>query len=135
MLTSINRRSNPRTKFFCLAHFHQLEGGTAGPERLCVTRDFSHDGVYFFPPNNQGLREGMLLLLTLPVHDYSPVNDRRYLVEVTRISSLPRGHCGVGARLFLSKSLSLRDGLFVPETGLPKRTLLGAVLQRIDLYA
>jgi hypothetical protein len=135
MLASINRRSNPRTKFFCFAHFQQLDAGTAGPERLCVTRDFSHDGVYFFPPDNHALREGMQLLLKFPYDDHSPVNDRRYLVEVIRISSLPRGHCGVGARLFLSIPLRLRDGLFVPETGLSKHTPLGAVLQRIDLYA
>jgi hypothetical protein len=102
---------------------------------LCVTRDFSHDGVYFFPPDNQGLREGMLLLLTFPDDDHSPANDRRYLVEVMRISSLPRGHCGVGARLFLTESLRQRDGVFVPEAGLSKRMLPGGVLRRIDLYA
>jgi hypothetical protein len=107
--------------------------GTAGPEWLCVTKDFSHDGIYFLA-DDHGLRESMQLLLSFPYNGHSSLNVREYLVEVMRVKPLFQGRCGVGARLILRIPMKRHDGLFVPEMASSEHMLPNAVLQHIDLY-
>jgi len=133
MFNSIQRRSSPRNKFACFARFCPRDMGTAGPEWLCVTKDFSHDGIYFLA-DDHGLRESMQLLLSFPYNGHSSLNVREYLVEVMRVKPLFQGRCGVGARLILRIPMKRHDGLFVPEMASSEHMLPNAVLQHIDLY-
>jgi hypothetical protein len=137
MLKSIQRRSSPRNKFACFARFRQPDIGMASPEWLCVTKDFSHDGIYFLA-DDHGLRENMQLLLSFPYNGHSSLNDRENLIEVMRvkrISSLFQGRCGVGARLVLRIPMKRHAGLLVPEMASSQHMLPNGVLQHIDLYA
>jgi hypothetical protein len=139
MFGSSERRSNARKKFACFARFRQADVGTAGPEWLCVTRDFSHNGIYFLADDHE-LRESMQLLLKFPYDDHSPGKNREYLVEVTRltrISSLLQRRCGVGARLILKTPVKPQDSRLATDTALSKHELPDAAshVQIIDLYA
>jgi hypothetical protein len=131
MFDPTQRRGHPRNECFCFAHFRQPDGG---PERLCVTKDFSHDGLYFLA-DHDGLRENMQLLLRFPYHVHPSAEDREYLVEVVRINSRLQGRCGVGARLVLRIATRLPVGLFIPETGLLIPAQRQMESPRIDLYA
>jgi hypothetical protein len=128
------RRRSPRNKFACFARFRSQGMGPAGPEWLCVTKDFSHDGIYFLAADH-GLRESMQLLLSFPYNGQSSLNDRKYLVEVTRVKSLFQGRCGVGARLILRIPIKRHDGLLRPDMASSEHRLPNGVLQHIDLCA
>jgi hypothetical protein len=133
MFETIHQRASPRIKFSCLAHFRSQNAEPGDLERLCVTKDFSHDGLYFLA-DERALRENMLLLLRFPYNLRPSVKSREYLVEVMRINSLPQGRCGVGARLVLGIPVKLQDGLFVPQTDSSKHIWPHTASQHIDLY-
>jgi hypothetical protein len=65
---------------------------------LCITKDFSHDGLYFLALNNQ-IRSKMQLLLKFPFLSDAGNIDRECLVEVVRTHDLFPGRFGVGVRL------------------------------------
>ena len=111
--------------------------GASDPEWLCVTKDFSHDGVYFLA-DDHGLRAGMRILLTFPYNEHSEVADCEYLVEVMRVNRIRavlQERCGVGARLILRMLRQRGEGLSVPEMALPANTLPRIILQHINLDA
>ena len=116
MAEASQRRSNPRQRFFCLAQFHDPYALTADSERLCVTRDFSRDGIYFVA-DGQGLAEHMRLVLRFP-GSLAEAQEREYLVEVTRMKTLPEDRCGVGARLILRTMLGRCRDLIAPRLDL-----------------
>jgi len=133
MFETIHQRSSPRIKFSCLAHFRSQDAGSGDAERLCVTKDFSHDSVHFLA-DEHALRKGMRLLLRFPYNLHPSVKDREYLVEVVRINSLPQGRCGVGAKLVLQMPVRLQDGRFVPETDSSEHIWPRASSRHIDIY-
>jgi hypothetical protein len=133
----IERRINCRNRFACFAHFRQLGIGSASTEWLCVTTDFSFDGIYFLA-DDHGFQERMQLLLRFPYSVHLQIKNREYFVEVTRVtrmSSLLQRRCGVGARLTVHRSTNRTIGLLLPESTLSENSLSNATLREIDQYA
>ena len=124
-----HRRINPRYDCFYFAHFRQPNAVPGGPEHLCVTNNFSHDGIYFLAFDDM-LREKMQLLLKFSYHDRRTVKAREYLVQIVRINPLFQRRCGVGARLVFDTPARLHHGLLLPEPIDRQPDLL-----RIDVYA
>src|SRR5271165_3660732 len=121
----MDRRNNPRNKFSCFARCRELSARTADAERLCVIKDFSHDGIQFmFLSGDPVLRQNMQLLLRFPYIEQSAMTDREFLVEVMRINSLFLGRCGVGARLVQPMPKTPNAGIILPEIVLPKNALI-----------
>ncbi len=132
----MDRRNNPRNKFSCFARCRELSARTADAERLCVIKDFSHDGIHFmFLSDDHALRQNMQLLLRFPYTDQSPMNDHEFLVEVMRINSLFLGRCGVGARLVQPMPKTRHAGIILPEFALPKQPVIELASQNISFYA
>jgi hypothetical protein len=126
----LQRRNNPRSSFRCFARFRALEAGTDNFERLCVTQDFSHDGLYFLALDESvGLK--MRLLLRFPYLRDPDVSNRECLVEVVRTKSLYPGRCGVGVKLIDFRSPAKRSDSIYLEACPPKELTLDG----IDLYA
>lgn len=123
------RRINPRYDCFYFAHFRQPNAVSGAPEHLCVTNNFSHDGIYFLAFDDM-LLEKMQLLLKFSYHDRPTVKAREYLVEIVRINPLFQRRCGVGARLVLDDPARPDQGLSLPEPIDRHLDLL-----RIDVYA
>jgi hypothetical protein len=127
------RRSNPRHRFSCRAHFHNPYLPAADAEQFCVTRDFSRDGVYFIA-NDNGFRENMRLLMRFP-EGMPAAPDQEYLVEVMRMNALPEDRCGVGARLILRAMLGRCREMIAPKADIPLYGRLQLVSDRlVDLH-
>lgn len=133
MRDTIQRRTSPRIKFSCMAHFRRPDAGPVSREWLCATQDFSRDSLYFVA-DEHGLSESMLLIMRFPYHLDPSIKDSDYLVEVTRIDSLRQGRCGVGARLVPRIPLRLQDGLLVMNTEQVQQSWPEEASRRIDLY-
>jgi hypothetical protein len=116
MSDASQRRSSPRQRFFRLAQFYNPDALKADSQRLCVTRDFSRDGVYFVAGGN-GLKEHMRLVMQFP-DSAAHAAEHEYLVEVMRINALPDDQCGIGARLVLRTMLGRCRDLIVPRLDL-----------------
>jgi hypothetical protein len=110
------RRSSPRQRFFCLAQFHNPDAPQAASQRLCVTRDFSRDVVYFVAEGKE-LREHMRLVMQFP-DGVAEAREHEYLVEVMRIKPLPEHQCGIGARLILRTIVGRYRQLIAPRLDL-----------------
>jgi hypothetical protein len=135
MIDSTERRNNPRKPFACFARCRRPDVRTASSEKLCVVKDFSHDGIHFlFLDDNQSVWESMQLLLRFPYSDAVAAKNREYLVEVMRINSLFQGRCGVGARLVLPVATTPSTTWCLPETARPEHGLPVATAAQIDLY-
>ena len=122
-----------RHRFSCKAHIHNPYA-LADSEQLCVTKNFSRDGVYFIA-NDNGLRENMRLVMSFP--EGLPVApDHEYLVEVMRMNSLPDDRCGVGARLILRAMLGRCREMIAPKANVSLYSSLHLVPERlVDLHA
>jgi hypothetical protein len=107
------RRSSPRRSFSCEGQYHNPYESQADLERLCVTRDFSRNGLYFIA-DDHGLRENMRLLVRFP-HGPPVAQEQEYLVEVARMKALPGDRCGVGVRLILRAMLGRCRALIAPK--------------------
>jgi hypothetical protein len=135
MIDSTERRSNPRKPFACFARCRRPDARTASAEKLCVVKDFSHDGIRFlFLDDNQSVRESMRLLLRFPYSDELAAKNREYLVQVMRITSLFQGSCWVGARLVLPDAVKRHSGLVLPEASSVQPARIYAASSQIDLY-
>lgn len=126
------RRSSPRLRFACQARFRDAQAICAAVEQMCVTRDFSRDGLYFIA-DERGLREDMRLLMRFP--DVLEAQEREYLVQIMRMKSLPDDRCGVGARLILRTVLGGIEALRVPKIDLSAYGAIYVPRQLVDLYA
>jgi hypothetical protein len=125
------RRSYPRNPFQCFARYRMLDAASSGSDLLCITKDFSHDGLYFLALNDQ-IRRKMQLLLKFPYLTDSGSVDRECLVEVVRTHDLFPGRFGVGVRLIgLRSPVEPQSRLVVPDTNL---STCPAPIS-IDLYA
>lgn len=134
MSDTSQRRSSPRHRFSCRAQFLDPYALYADSERLCVTKDFSRDGVYFIA-NDNGIQERMKLVMRFP-ESVAMAQDREYLVEVTRMDSLLEDRCGVGARLILRAMLGRCRDLIAPKADLSIYGRVQMASQRlVDLYA
>jgi hypothetical protein len=112
------RRTYPRNPFHCFARYRMLDAAPGASDLLCITKDFSHDGLYFLALNNQ-LRRNMQLLLKFPYLTDAGSVDRECLVEVVRTADLFPGRFGVGVRLLsLHNPGELQNGLVVPDENL-----------------
>ena len=126
----LQRRSNPRNRFYCFARFRPLHMDVGGIEWLCVTRDFSRDGLYFLALE-PAICVKMHLLLRFPYLADSGAVHRECLVEVVRMRALFPGRCGVGVKLICRHPPgTLRDIWTVHETSRSK----DGVEPHIDLY-
>jgi hypothetical protein len=115
MTNPIQRRSHPRNRFHCFARYRLLDAAPGDLGLLCITKDFSHDGLYFLALNNL-IRLRMQLFLKFPyLTDSGPV-DRECLVEVVRTQDLYPGRFGVGVRLIGYQGLGKTDSLRVADT-------------------
>ena len=132
MTDASQRRNSPRQRLFCLAQFHNPYALAADAQRLCVTRDFSREGVYFVA-DGEGLREHMRLIMQFP-DGVAEAREHEYLVEVMRMKALPEDRCGVGARLILRAMVGRCRDLIAPrlDLGLYER-LSGVPRQVVDL--
>jgi len=124
------RRSNPRNSFSCFARFRTLDAGPYNFERLCVTKDFSHDGLYFLALDHDVALK-MKLLLKFPYLGDPSAANRECVVEVVRTLPLDLKRCGVGVRLISFQGPEKQNAVIVPEMSAPK----DLTLNRIDLYA
>jgi len=98
MTNPAQRRIHPRNTFHCFARYRMLDAAPGLADLLCITQDFSHDGLYFLALNDQ-LRSKMQLLLRFPFLTDAGKIDRECLVEVVRTHDLFPGRFGVGVRL------------------------------------
>ena len=131
MNQAAQRRNYPRNPFQCFARYRMLDAATSASDLLCITKDFSHEGLYFLALNDQ-IRLKMQLLLKFPYHTDAGNIDRECLVEVVRTHDLFPGRHGVGVRLIgLRSPVELQSGLVVPDTNLSTNP---APIS-IDLYA
>jgi hypothetical protein len=130
MLDPLQRRSNPRNRFNCFARFRALDAGPESFERLCVTQDFSHDGLYFLALDH-AVTLKMKLLLRFPYLRDPGAANRECIVEVVRTNSLYPGRCGVGVRLISFQDSAKQNDAIYLET-IPPGDL---TLNGIDLYA
>lgn len=128
-----HRRSSSRIRFFSMARFRPADAGPAGQPWLCATKDFSRNSVYFVA-NDHALCESALLVLRFPYHLQPSVRDCEYLVEIKRINSLPRGRCGIGARLVPRIPLKLHDGFLVMDTGFAQSIWRETDSRNLDVY-
>ena len=135
MSDASQRRGSPRHRFSCRAHFHDPYALNTDSGRLCVTKDFSRDGVYFIAEDN-GLRENMQLVMRFP-EGLPAVPDHEYLVQVIRMNALPEDRCGVGARLILRMVLGRCRDLIQPKPNLSTYDFVSGAPQRlvVNLYA
>ncbi len=125
-----HRRSHPRRSFLCFARYQMLNAASTEADLLCITKDFSHDGLYFLALNNL-IRLRMQLLLKFPYLTDAGRVDRICLVEVVRTQDLFPGRFGVGVRLLsLHTPMDLRNGLVLPE----KDVSLNISYGPIDFY-
>jgi hypothetical protein len=131
MPDTIQRRSNSRNKFHCFARFRALEASPDSLEKLCVTQDFSHDGLYFLAMDDEiALRTR--LLLRFPYLADSRAAGRDCIVEVVRKLPIYPGRCGVGVKLITFQDpATSRNRIYVPETISPTDLSMNS----IDLYA
>lgn len=97
MTDSTQRRSYPRDQYCCFARFRTL-GGLDQPEHLCITRNFSREGLYFLSLD-PSVRVNMRLLLTFPYLSDSDARHRQFLVEVVRTHRFNSDRCGVAVKL------------------------------------
>jgi hypothetical protein len=130
MLDPVQRRSNPRNRFNCFARFRALDAGPESFERLCVTQDFSHDGLYFLALD-QAVSLKMKLLLRFPYLRDPNAAHRECIVEVVRTNSLYPGRCGVGVKLITFQKPTKQNYAIAPETSTSKDVILNG----IDIYA
>jgi PilZ domain len=133
MSEASQRRNSPRRRFSCRARFRDPRALAGDSGRLCVTRDFSRDGIYFIADDN-GLRENMQLLMRFP-ESIPAAQDREYLLEIRRMNSLPEDRCGVGARLILRAMVGQLEHLVAPKVDLSTYGCLYVVSPAVDLYA
>lgn len=133
MTDTSQRRSSPRQRLFCLAQFHNPYALAADAQRLCVTRDFSRDGVYFVA-DGVALQERMRLVMQFP-DGVAEAREREYLVEVMRVKALPEDRYGVGARLILRTMLGRCRDLIAPRLDLGLYELMSRAPARlVDLW-
>ncbi|MGD0909050.1 MAG: PilZ domain-containing protein [Candidatus Acidiferrales bacterium] len=126
----LQRRNNPRNSFSCFARFRTLDAGPYDFERLCVTKDFSHDGLYFLALDRDvALR--MKLLLRFPYLGDPSAANPECVVEVVRTMPLDLKRCGVGVRLISFHPPAKQNAVIIPEMS-PSKDL---TLNGIDLYA
>jgi hypothetical protein len=106
----MQRRTHPRNKYCCFARYRMVGTPASDLDLLCVTRDFSHDGLYFLALSNL-IRLNTRLFLKFPDLADSGEKDRQCLVEVVRIQILFPGRSGVGVRLIGYQGLQKLDNL------------------------
>jgi hypothetical protein len=134
MSDASQRRNSPRQRLFCLAQFHNPYVLAADAQRLCVTRDFSRDGVYFVA-GDEGLQEHMRLVMQFP-DVVAEAREHEYLVEVMRVKALPEDRYGIGARLILRAMLGRCRDLIAPRVDLGLYELMSRTPGRlVDLRA
>ena len=122
MTNPVQRGRHPRNSFHCFARYSLLDATPGDLDLLCITKDFSHDGLYFLALNNR-IRLRMQLFLKFPYLTDGGKIDREYLVEVVRTQDLFPGRFGVGVRLIGCRGLGkFENGLVVPDTNLSKNT-------------
>jgi hypothetical protein len=115
MMNPDPRRTHQRNPFHCFARFRAPDAGPGDFERLCVTKDFSHDGIYFVALD-ESVREKMRLLLRFPYLADSDAVQRNCIVEVVRTRTISQGRCGVGARLISNRVPAMAEsGLILSE--------------------
>ena len=130
MPNPVQRRSHPRNSFHCFARYRLLDTAPGDLDLLCITQDFSHDGLYFLALNNL-IRLRMQLLLKFPYLTDVAKKDRECLVEVVRTQDLFPGRFGVGVRLIGYRDAGkIENGLVVPDANLSKNTYT----YPIDIY-
>jgi hypothetical protein len=137
MPNSSQRRINPRNKLACFARFRRPEMGPGGLDWLCVTKNYSHNGIYFLA-DDHGFWESMQLLLSFPYNEVSPVKNCEFLVEVIRVNrtrSLFQTRCGVGAKLIFRAPVQRHNALCLPIRDFSACTLQDAVPPQMDLNA
>src|ERR1700733_8070117 len=116
MTNPAQRRIHPRNPFHCFAHYRLMDSGSSSSDLLCITKDFSHDGLYFMALEDH-IRENMQLLLKFPYLNGADTSDRECLVEVVRTHDLYPGRFGVGVRLLgFRDSTEMPSGLIIPST-------------------
>jgi hypothetical protein len=131
MTNPAQRRIHPRNPFHCFAHYRLLDSAPAASDLLCVTKDFSHEGLYFMALEDH-LRLNMQLVLKFPYLDGAAATDRECLVEVVRTHDLYPGRYGVGVRLLgFRNPTELPSGLVIPNMEIVE----AASHISIDLYA
>jgi hypothetical protein len=126
----MQRRNNPRNSFSCFARFRTLDAGPYNFERLCVTKDFSHDGLYFLVLDHDVALK-MKLLLRFPYLGDPSAANRECVVEVVRTLPLELKCCGVGVRLISFQNPAKQNAVTIPDIA-PQKDL---TLNGIDLYA
>jgi hypothetical protein len=111
MLDSVQRRRHPRAKFCCFGRFRVLSVDLGDADRICVTRDFSHEGLYFLADSGAAHRE--------------------CLVEVVRTHPTFAGRFGVAVKL-----LTLQRRVSSPNGGMSKEKSVSRPGEgrRVDLY-
>lgn len=98
MTNPMQRRTHPRNRYCCFARYRMAGIPTSDLDLLCVTRDFSHDGLYFLALSNL-VRLNSQLFLKFPYLADSSNADHECLVEVVRVQNIFPGRSGVGVRL------------------------------------
>jgi len=116
MSDPLQRRSNPREKINCFAHYLPMYAGPDRAEHLCITRDFSREGLYFLSFNDS-VRLNMQLLMSFHHPNDPSTAPPNCLVEVVRIHTVFPGRCGVGVRLIsFQRPGDFHGGVIIPET-------------------
>jgi hypothetical protein len=104
MTNPTQRRTHPRSRYCCFARYRMLDACASDLDLLCITRDFSHNGLYFLALSNL-IRLNTQLFLKFPYSNYSREPDRECLVEVVRLQNIFPGRSGVGVRLIGHRAL------------------------------
>ena len=130
MLDSVQRRRHPRAKFCCFGRFRVLSVDLGDADRICVTRDFSHEGLYFLALD-PAIRQEMQLLLRFPYLADSGAAHRECLVEVVRTHPTFAGRFGVAVKLLtLQRRVSSPNGVMSTEKSVSRP----GEGRRVDLY-
>ena len=132
MSDSPRRRNYPRSPYCCFARFRTLTSGPNELEHICITRDFSREGLYFLSLD-PSVRVSTQLLLTFPYLSDSDARRRQFLVEVVRTRPLDTGRCGVAVKLISTtfdqkterNELSASDSVFSNEGAAHRINLYG----------